>query len=473
MPQPIPERSSLSDTVTSGNDSRDEEEKQFQPICPGANNEEQGRRLSRQESRRSSHSLDRACSISDGYSHPAVNNDKLQEPKDEEDAVTRYEGEYIVKWTTGLDEENPRNMSLARKWLIVIVLSAGSVCVTCTSSIYTMAYSQLMEQFECSRIVATLGLSLFILGLGLGPLVLGPLSEFYGRRMIYIVSFSFFVIWLIPCAVAQNIQTLLISRFFNGLSGSAFLSVAGGTVGDIFDRSQLAAPMMIYTASPFIGPELGPLLGGFICQNVSWRWIFYVLLAWAGSIAVAIVLFVPETYHPVLLRNRAIRLRKETGDERWQAPIEQLDRSVAQTVLRSIYRPMLLLTLEPMCLNLCIFSAILLGILYLFFGAFHLVFTDIYGFDMSQVGMSFLGLLVGMLIAISSDPFWRRNYSRLVRHRENKSGKIGEYEPEWRLPPAIAGAPLVSVGMFIFAWTIYPHVHWIVPIIGSAIFSSG
>lgn len=73
------------------------------------------------------------------------------------------------------------------------------------------------------------------------------------------VSFSLFLIWLIPCAVAKNIQTMLVCRFFNGLSGAAFLSVAGGTVGDMFDRQELAFPMMLYTASPFIGPEVGPL----------------------------------------------------------------------------------------------------------------------------------------------------------------------------------------------------------------------
>lgn len=94
-------------------------------------------------------------------------------------------------------------------------------------------------------------------------------TQFYGRRPIYIGSFTFFLIWLIPCAVAQNIQTMLIARFLDGLAGSAFLSVAGGTVGDMFARhvrlrngearcrlmqtKELSAPMMVYTASPFIG----------------------------------------------------------------------------------------------------------------------------------------------------------------------------------------------------------------------------
>ena len=73
--------------------------------------------------------------------------------------------------------------------------------------------------------------------------------QFYGRRPIYIVSLAMFAIWIIPCAVARNIQTLFIARFIDGFAGSAFLSVAGGTVGDMFARHELQAPMMIYTAS--------------------------------------------------------------------------------------------------------------------------------------------------------------------------------------------------------------------------------
>lgn len=96
-------------------------------------------------------------------------------------------------------------------------------------------------------------------------------------------------------------QTMLVARFLDGLAGSAFLSVAGGTVGDMFakhvslphffctfysnlvqfwrcfltrvsDTQELSAPMMLYTASPFVGPEIGPLIGGFIVENTTWRW---------------------------------------------------------------------------------------------------------------------------------------------------------------------------------------------------------
>lgn len=126
-----------------------------------------------------------------------------------------------------------------------------------------------------------------------------------------------------------------------------------------------------------------------------------------------------------------------------------------------------------MCLNLCILSAIVLGILYLFFGAFPLVFRNIYGFNLWQTGCSFLGILVGMLVAAGLDPVWHRNRNNLVRKLSEETGIEGSSQPEFRLPPAIVGGLLVPVGIFMFGWSCYPWVHWIVPIIGSAIFGAG
>lgn len=184
------------------------------------------------------------------------------------------------------------------------------------------------------------------------------------------------------------------------------------------------------------------------------RWTFYVLIIWSAVILSLIAAFVPETYHPVLLRRKAIKLRKETGDERWKSPIEVMQRSILQTIIRSCYRPFLLLALEPMCLNLCLFSALLLGVLYLFFGAFEIVFADNHHFELYQVGLSFMGLLVGQLVAILTNPIWHKNYLRLVQSREMNGGEPEGSEPEYRLPPAIAGAILVPVGLF---W--YDFIH--------------
>lgn len=156
-----------------------------------------------------------------------------------------------------------------------------------------------------------------------------------------------------------------------------------------------------------------------------------MLLIWSGINLGFILFCVPETYHPVLLRRKAIRLRKETGNMAYKATIEKMNKSVLKTVAWSTVRPFQLLFLEPMCLNLCLLSAILLGILYLFFGAFALVFQNNHGFTLGQVGLSFLGILAGMVLGISCDPLWRKNYNKLVE----RNGGVSE--PEFRLPPSI------------------------------------
>ena len=198
-----------------------------------------------------------------------------------------------------------------------------------------------------------------------------------------------------------------------------------------------------------------------------------MLLIWAGFQLVAIAALVPETYEPVLLRRRARRLRRETGNKKLWALMERHRRSKAETLRWSIVRPFQLLTLEPMCLNLCLYSALLLGLVYLFFGAFAVVFQTNHDFELHEVGLSFLGMLVGMMFGVATDPLWHRQYKRLIRAREAAGGEPGGNEPEYRLPPAVAGAVLVPVGLFWFGWTTYRSVHWIVPILGSAVFGMG
>jgi hypothetical protein len=128
---------------------------------------------------------------------------------------------------------------------------------------------------------------------------------------------------------------------------------------------------------------------------------------------------------------------------------------------------------EPMCLNLCLLSAIVLGILYLFFGAFPLVYSTNYGFNLWQTGLSFVPISVGLFFATLSDPIWHRIRSKLVAKLEKETGIKGRTEPELRLPPAVCGAVLAPVGVFIFAWTCYPQIHWIAPMIGAGVFGCG
>lgn len=423
-----------------------------------------------------SHTLSRTRSQNtNGFGIDAIDEaDQLEDDGYVDDQAETKGDRIIVQWDGGdNDPMNPRRLSYLKKWAIVWINSFSALCVTVASSIYVTTYDQMNPEFGNSREVGTVGLSLFVFGLATGPLLLAPLSEFYGRRPVYLVSYAMYVIWLIPSAVAKNIATMLIARFLCGFSGSAFLSVSGGSVGDMFVRDKLQGPMMVFTGAPFFGPALGPIIGGFINQYAYWRWTYYMLLIWSGVQYLLLVFAVPETYHPAILRKKARMLRKSTGDHRYKAPMELQQKSLIKAIRLSLYRPMQLLTKEFMVQALCLYSAVLLGILYLFFGAFPLVFRTNHDFKLYQQGLSFTGILIGMVLALLSDPIWRRNYNRLVRNRELATGEEGESEPEFRLPSAIAGSVLVPIGMFWFGWTTYRSVHWVVPMLGSIVFGAG
>jgi len=372
----------------------------------------------------------------------------------------------VVGWESEDDPKNPLNFSPVKKWTIVVIVAIATLCVTCCSSMVALSYDGVIEEWGISRIVATLSVTLFLAGLGIGPLFLGPFSEYFGRSPIYLISFFLFVVFNIPVAAARNVETWLIGRFFSGLCGSAFLSVAGGTVADLFPKEELALPMGIYTLGPFLGPVLGPLMSGFINQNLYWRWTWYILLIWAGAVYVSLVLFVPETYAPAILRRKAIKLRHVTKNPNLMSPLEIEAICVIGVIVKSFLVPIELLLWEPMALFLCIWTAVLLGILYMFFSAFPIVFGN-HGFDLQQKGMSFIGIGIGIIIGILVNPLFKKEYMRVAR----KLGKTPP--PEERLKRGMVGAILVPVSLFWFAFTTYTSIHWIVPMIASVPFGLG
>ncbi|KAK0617352.1 major facilitator superfamily domain-containing protein [Immersiella caudata] len=439
----------------------------FEPIRAAST-----RRPSRDTARSKAASLQRSIS-NNGYGcdEPVDPDTSFPEPQSDDE-----KDPFEVTWDPS-DRLNPRNMTLTKKWIIITITSFGSFIVTNASATYTATYGQMAPEFHSSRLVATIGLSTFVLGIALGPFW-SPLAEFYGRRPIYLASFLFFMIFLIPSALAQNIQTMVIARFFQGLAGSAFLSVSGGTVGDMFSREEMQLPMAIFTLAPFIGPSTGPLIGGVTNSFLSWRWTHYIVLIESAVLIVSLWFFVPETYHPVLLTRKAQNLRRTTGNPNFYAPTEKMTRSVLSVVSHSLLRPFQILLFEPMALILDVYSAILLGLLYLFFGAFPLVFSTNYGFNLWQVGLTFMGLLLAMPLAIMTMPFWNRYRNTLAERRGRKSGSGSgsgepEGEPEDQLPMVVVAAPLITGGLFWFGFTTYPWIHWIVPIIGSFVFGMG
>ncbi|KAH9853814.1 MFS transporter [Lenzites betulinus] len=364
-------------------------------------------------------------------------------------------------------EDDPKRMPSWRKWVAVIVISCASLCATFASSVASFTEPGLAHDLHTSHEVTILSISLYVLGLGVGPLFVGPLSELYGRNIIYQTSYVLFFAFTWPTAFPPNIAVFLLFRFITGLCGAAFLSVAGGSVSDLFDNAHVATPMAVYTISPFIGPVIGPLIGGFIVQNTDWRWCYRVLLIWQFVQTILLFVVVPETYAPVILKVKAKKLRKSTGDEKWWAPLDRQEYNLVGMILHSCRTPFELLIYDRMALLLDIWSALLLGILYLAFQAFPIIFEGVHGFNSQQTGLTFLGIGLGMVVSLCGQPYWNGLFRReSIKHN-------GNAPPEVRLLMAELGAILAPLGLYILAFTTYKQVHWIAPILGSIPFGAG
>ncbi|KAI0812553.1 major facilitator superfamily domain-containing protein [Irpex lacteus] len=371
---------------------------------------------------------------------------------------------YLVR----LDEDDdPKLMATSKKWVIVLVICSGAFCATCASSVAGFAESGVGRDLHVGQEVAILGISLYVLGLGLGPLLIGPLSEVHGRNPIYRISYFLFFAFSFPVAFAPHISVYLIFRFITGFCSSAFLSVAGGTVSDLFDDVKVAWPMAVYTASPFIGPAIGPLISGFINQNTSWRWTFRFLIIWTFVELVMLLVLVPETFALVLLKDKAKKLRKATGDDKYWAPVDRRKETILHAMIMSCYIPFKLLATDYMALLIDLWAALILGIQYLTFQAFPIIFEQGHGFNVQETGLSFVGMAIGLFMGLACQPIFNRYFRQ---QRENYNGKP---PPEVRLVIGQVGAVLMPISLFWLAFTTYPHVHWIVPIIASVPFGTG
>lgn len=181
-----------------------------------------------------------------------------------------------------------------------------------------------MKEFNVSQEVAILCISLFVAGYCVGPLLWGPLSESYGRRPIFILAFVVYTAFQIGCALAPNVGAMLAFRFLSGVFAASPLTNSGALLADIWDADVRGKAMALFGLAPFAGPSLGPIISGYIqTAGAPWEWVYWVTLIFAAVCTVLVVFTLPETYAPIILKRKAQRLRKETGEDKWYAPIER------------------------------------------------------------------------------------------------------------------------------------------------------
>jgi DHA1 family multidrug resistance protein-like MFS transporter len=288
-----------------------------------------------------------------------------------------------------------------------------------------------------------------------------------GRTGIFFWTLFAFILLQLPTGFAVNMRMFLVFRVLTGFCGSPCLAMGGGTFVDIYDPAKVSYMICIWSSAGVFGPVFGPLIGGFLAPAKGWRWTIWLFTWLCSCVLITMFFFLPETSAANILYKRAMRLRKATGDDRLRS---QSEIDAAHHTFRDdlivLARAFTLTFSEPIVFLMDLYAGLLYGVLFIWFESFPLVFGDIYGFTTQQQGLAYLGILIGTLITLSGFLVWVR-YGIVAKF--NKPN----FKPEMVLPPTFVGSVALPICLFWYGWSAGKSIHWIMPIIGSGIFTIG
>ncbi|KAL8826636.1 MAG: hypothetical protein Q9170_007324 [Blastenia crenularia] len=374
----------------------------------------------------------------------------------------------LVTWDGPDDPQNPKNWSTKRRWAATIVVSSFTFISPVSSSMVAPALDAIAKDLNITtEVESQMVLSIFVLAYAIGPLFLGPLSEIYGRVPVLQMANLIYLVFNTAAGGCKTKGQMIAFRFLSGIGGSAPLAVGGGVLSDCWRAEQRGRAISLYSLAPLLGPAIGPIAGGFITEQTTWRWAFYATSIADALIQLSGLFFLRETYPPKLLHLKALKLAKETGNQDLHTEYDD-SRSLLKTLRQSIIRPFRLLGTQPIVQVLAVYAAYLYGLMYLVLSTFPVLWTIHYHESVGIAGLNYISMGVGFTLGAQIFAPLNDRIYRLLKRKNNGAGK-----PEFRIPTMVPGSVLVPTGLFIYAWTAQYHTHWIGPNIGVAIFACG
>ncbi|KAK7060608.1 hypothetical protein VNI00_001374 [Paramarasmius palmivorus] len=348
---------------------------------------------------------------------------RVVDPRYETDDVT------IVDWDID-DAENPRKR---KKIIATCLVSALTFLTPLSSAMIAPAGTLIAEEFKITDdFVVNMITSVFVLAYAVGPLIIGPLSELFGRKYVGTIANIIYF----GCGFARNTGQLIAFRFLSGIGGSAPFAVSGGVLGDIWTAEERGAANGLYTVGAVLGTGVGPVCGAWIAERTSWRWVvIIILLSYHRAITHEqdLVLGHKYTYAPTLLARRAAKIRVERGLPKGDLTLvrskyENPDWKLGAFVWKSVIRPFELFIQEPIIQVIGAYMTFLYGVVYLVLTTIPNIFLVERGESLGISGLHYIAHIIGAVLAAS---FSMVTLDPLYRYLKGRKGGIGQ--PEYRI----------------------------------------
>ncbi|KAJ6617044.1 major facilitator superfamily domain-containing protein [Mycena sp. CBHHK59/15] len=315
-----------------------------------------------------------------------------------------------------------------------------------------MMVNESHKEIHCTEFQATIGLSIYALGFGFVPFFTASLSESVGRQPFYLVSAAGCLFAHLMAALSRNGPTIIVARFLQGSFGGA-VTIVGGTIADLWLPQERGLPMSIFSAAAFAGNGLGPVFSGWVVENqtVGWRWIQWIHMIFFALCLVVLLIVMRETRSSVLLSRIAKDMREKEGDSRYFAAGE--DECNLQGLLAvSCTRPFYLLVKEPVVMSFSIWISFVWGVYYCMLArSIPGIFKTLHNFTPGELGLAYFPIVIGSVLGFITG-LWQE---KMYRERVSRKG------PEARLYFACISAVFFPMGMFLYAWSAFPSVSWV------------
>ncbi|KAI1174102.1 major facilitator superfamily transporter [Nemania sp. FL0916] len=384
------------------------------------------------------------------------------EPEPEPEPVQRSERRGLLTSFLVIPEvKNPHYYGSSTKWLMTTIVALAGTTSSTGSSIFYPALRDVAADLDTTQVVTNLSLAFYLLAMAITPLWWSMYSELIGRRTIYLVSFFFFVVFSVICAVSRNIAMLIVFRVLSGGAAASVQAVGAGTIADLFEPRQRGKAMGIFFLGPLCGPGIAPIIGGALTERFGWQSTQYFLAIFGGVLWLLILFFLPET----------VKAKHPSSNEQTPKPKLTLGEFLKRCV-----RPLKTLGLLR---HPPIFVAIYSGALA--FAVTYVVYISIqsdfpiapYHFTDVEVGLVYLAPTIGYAISSILGGRW---HDSIMAREAKKAGRYGpdgklKYLPEDRLKENVWIATILYPGTVLwFGWTLQKGIHWAVPAVASLVY---
>ncbi|KAL3459670.1 putative MFS polyamine transporter [Aspergillus heterothallicus] len=357
-----------------------------------------------------------------------------------------------LPWDDPQQAKNPKNWPFVKRIAHTLPPILNAFVITFASAVVEPVISSLKADFHVSETIATLSLTLYTLGIGIGPVFLAPLSEVLGRKWTLITTLVFLLAFTAGAGASQNFASFLVCRALAGFLGSAGIAVGGGTMTDIWGvgkEGSFASLAFIFTS--FLGPTFGPLVGVYVVtdRDGDWRWSMWIILL-LGAPALIALLFTSETYKSKIL-----------NEHKGNMSAMGFAKSVVSFACVRVTK---MLFTELIVFLLTLYSAYAYAMVFSFFASFPYVLETVYGFSDKHARLALVSPIIGYFCGAA---MFLALHGTVYKKATVAAG--GMAAPEHRLYIGMVGSVFLPAGLFWYAWEAHSDGHW-AALVASGIF---